>query len=89
MEKKVETEAKEELAELQVKKLEKPDALAEELLDAPLVHGGLWKAIWLMSWPLLISTFAMSTVGLVDVQVAAYLGKSAQSAFPRWLFSSS
>lgn len=80
MEKKVETEPGEELAELQVKQAKKPDALAEELLDAPLVHGGLWKAIWLMSWPLLISTFTMSTVGLVDVQVAAYLGRSAQAA---------
>ncbi len=54
--------------------------LSEELLDAPLVHGGLWKAIWLMSWPLLISTVATSIVGAIDVQVSGYLGKEAQAA---------
>lgn len=55
-------------------------SLPDEVLDAPLVHGGLWKAIWLMSWPLLISTVATSIVGMVDVQVSSYLGSSSQAA---------
>ncbi len=59
---------------------ESKSALSEELLDAPLIHGGLWKAIWLMSWPLLISTVATSVVGFVDVQVSGYLGPTAQAA---------
>lgn len=58
----------------------KKQSLPDEVLDAPLVHGGLWKAIWLMSWPLLISTVATSIVGMVDVQVSSYLGSSSQAA---------
>jgi len=54
--------------------------LSEDLLDAPLVHGGLWKAIWLMSWPLLISTVATSVVGVVDVQVSGFVTSAAQAA---------
>lgn len=54
--------------------------LPEEILEAPLVHGGLWKAIWLMSWPLLISTVATSVVGVIDVQVSGYLTSAAQAA---------
>ncbi|MBX9686337.1 MAG: MATE family efflux transporter [Candidatus Obscuribacterales bacterium] len=54
--------------------------LSDEILSAPLVHGGLWKAIWLMSWPLLLSTVATSFVGAVDVQVSGYLGPEAQAA---------
>src|SRR5579883_3141310 len=81
MEEKIDTkEIEVNSSNLQAKTDKQADRLAEELLDAPLVHGGLWKAIWLMSWPLLIGTFAMSLVSLVDVQVAAYLGKSAQAA---------
>ncbi len=56
------------------------NALAEELLDAPLVHGGLWKAIWLMSWPLVISTVATSIVGTVDLKISGTLGAAAQAA---------
>ncbi len=56
------------------------NALSDELLDAPLVHGGLWKAIWLMSWPLIVSTVATSVVGAVDVKVSGQLGASAQAA---------
>jgi putative MATE family efflux protein len=48
--------------------------------DAPLVSGSLWKAIWLMSWPLLLTTVAGSIVGLVDVQVAGLLGPASQAA---------
>ncbi len=55
-------------------------ALPEDILEAPLVHGGLWKAIWLMSWPLLISTVATSVVGVIDVQVSGYLTSAAQAA---------
>lgn len=55
-------------------------ALSDEILDAPLVHGGLWKAIWIMSWPLIVSTIASSVVGFTDVQVSGYLGSAAQAA---------
>lgn len=48
--------------------------------EAPLIHGGLWKAIWLMSWPLLLSTVATSIVGAVDVQVSGFLGPTSQAA---------
>lgn len=65
---------------LDVKPGQKKQGIPDELLDAPLVHGGLWKAIWLMSWPLLISTVATSVVGVVDVQVSGYLTSAAQAA---------
>ncbi len=48
--------------------------------EAPLVSGTLWKAIWVMSWPLLAATTATSVIGLVDVQVAGRLGAASQSA---------
>lgn len=52
----------------------------EEKRAAPLVHGSLWQAIWVMSWPLLVTTVSASVIGMVDVQVAGYLGASAQAA---------
>ncbi|HEY9791081.1 MAG TPA: MATE family efflux transporter [Candidatus Obscuribacterales bacterium] len=56
-------------------------AIAEVALsEAPLVSGSLWKAIWVMSWPLLLTTLAGSIVGLVDVQVSGLLGAPAQAA---------
>jgi MATE family multidrug resistance protein len=47
---------------------------------APLVTGNLWRAIWIMSWPLLLTTVGNSAVGLVDVKVSSYLGSSSQAA---------
>jgi multidrug resistance protein, MATE family len=47
---------------------------------APLVEGSLWKAIWLMSWPLTLQTVAVSIVGMVDVQVAGLISHTAQAA---------
>ncbi len=46
----------------------------------PLVTGNLWRAIWIMSWPLLLMTIANSFVGLVDVYVASFLGSNTQAA---------
>jgi len=46
----------------------------------PLVTGNLWRAIWTMSWPLLLMTIANSFVGLVDVYVASFLGSDTQAA---------
>ena len=46
-----------------------------------LVTGSLWKAIWTMSWPLLLLTSSNSLVGFVDVQVSGRLGSAAQVAF--------
>ncbi|MBS1952596.1 MAG: MATE family efflux transporter [Cyanobacteria bacterium SZAS-4] len=48
--------------------------------EAPLVSGNLWKAIWVMSWPLLVATMATSLVDLVNVQVAGRLGSASQAA---------
>lgn len=47
---------------------------------AVLVRGNLWRAIWDMSWPLMITTITSSIVGMADVQVAGYLGAPAQAA---------
>ncbi len=47
---------------------------------APLVEGSLWRAIWIMSWPLMITTVTSSIVGAVDIQVAGILGSAAQAA---------
>lgn len=47
---------------------------------APLVEGSLWRAIWLMSWPLLLTTITSSIVGAVDIHVAGFLGSAAQAA---------
>jgi putative MATE family efflux protein len=46
---------------------------------APLVEGSLWHAIWSMSWPLLLTTFSASIVGIVDLQVAGTLGSAQQA----------
>lgn len=48
--------------------------------EAPLTQGSLWKAIWIMSWPLVLTTVAGSIAGMVDIQVAGYLGSTAQAA---------
>src|SRR5205814_10076497 len=49
-------------------------------LQAPLTEGSLWRAIWVMSWPLMLTTIAGSAVGIADVQVAGYLGSDTQAA---------
>lgn len=51
-----------------------------EVDDAPLTQGSLWKAIWVMTWPLMLTTMTSSIVGMVDVQVAGMLGASSQAA---------
>ncbi|MBX9771630.1 MAG: MATE family efflux transporter, partial [Candidatus Obscuribacterales bacterium] len=57
------------------------ESLAEATASkAPLVEGSLWRAIWIMSWPLMISTITSSIVGAVDIQVAGILGSAAQAA---------
>lgn len=48
--------------------------------EAVLVRGSLWRAIWDMSWPLMITTIGASLVGMADVQVAGFLGPSVQAA---------
>ena len=45
-----------------------------------LVEGSLWYAIWIMSWPLILTTVAGSITGMVDIQVAGLLGSTAQAA---------
>lgn len=52
----------------------------QEAGPATLVRGNLWRAIWDMSWPLLITTIGTSIVGMADVQVAGYLGADVQAA---------
>jgi len=48
--------------------------------ESSLVHGSLWRAIWSMSWPLLLTTTSSSLIGLVDMQVAGSLGSTQQAA---------
>jgi len=45
-----------------------------------LITGNLWRAIWVMSWPLLITTVATSFGGFTDLYVAGYLGSASQAA---------
>lgn len=47
---------------------------------APLVTGSLWRSIWIMTWPLMITTIGSSIAEMVDVHVAGMLGSSAQAA---------
>lgn len=58
----------------------KETSLESTAHEAPLVSGNLWKAIWDMSWPLLVATIAGSLVALVNVQVAGRLGAASQAA---------
>lgn len=48
--------------------------------DGILTEGSLWKAIWVMSWPLMLTTICSSLVGLTDIQVAGLLGPAQQAA---------
>ena len=59
-----------------------PDLKPDPKIDrgASLVTGNLWRAIWVMSWPLLLTTIGNSVVGLTDVKVSSYLGASSQAA---------
>ena len=59
-----------------------PRPLLKEKSEAEdvLVTGSLWKAIWTMTWPLLLTTTSSSLVGLVDVQISRQLGSAAQAA---------
>ncbi len=45
-----------------------------------LTQGNLWKVIWRMSWPLLLTTIAASLVGMTDLFVAGRLGSAPQAA---------
>lgn len=48
--------------------------------DGVLTEGSLWKAIWVMSWPLMLTTICSSLVGLTDVKIAGSLGAAQQAA---------
>jgi putative MATE family efflux protein len=48
--------------------------------ESMLVQGNLWQAIWVMSWPLLLTTISSSLIGLVDMHVAGMLGSGPQAA---------
>lgn len=49
-------------------------------LTANLATGSLMKAIWSMSWPLMVTTVSSSLVGLADMHVSGYLGSKSQAA---------
>ena len=59
---------------------------AHRAIEAPLTQGSLWKAIWVMTWPLMITTVTSSIVGMVDVQVAGTLGPTAVAFFTDRVF---
>ena len=56
------------------------DPQPAEKQKQPLVTGNLWRAIFTMSWPLLLTTIANSFVGICDVYVARFLGANIQAA---------
>ena len=56
------------------------DSQIAEKQKQPLITGNLWRAIWIMSWPLLLTTVANSFVGICDVYVARFLGSNIQAA---------
>jgi len=60
--------------------LETSDKPKWQASKAPLVSGSLWRAIWIMSWPLLLTTISGSIMGMVDIQVAGFIGSAAQAA---------
>jgi putative MATE family efflux protein len=59
---------------------DKTDDSKEKEAEDVLVTGSLWKAIWTMSWPLLLTSTSSSLVGFVDVQISKTLGSAAQAA---------
>ena len=59
---------------------ESEDVGKESSSGHDLATGSLWSAIWVMSWPLLLTTVAGSIVGMIDVQVAGLIGSAAQAA---------
>lgn len=60
--------------------LEESSSASDKSSETNLAQGNLWRAIWVMSWPLIITTVASSIVGVVDVQVAGWLGPDSQAA---------
>ncbi len=47
---------------------------------APLAEGSLWRAIWVMSWPLMLMTMSSSLISMTDVYMAGKLGSANQAA---------
>jgi len=47
---------------------------------APLAEGSLWRAIWVMSWPLMLMTMTSALIGMTDVYMAGKLGSANQAA---------
>lgn len=64
------------------KERQKPGSqpVEKSALTANLATGSLMKAIWSMSWPLMVTTVSSSLVGLADMHVAGFLGSSSQAA---------
>ena len=64
------------------KERQKQEKLPQEkgALTANLATGSLMKAIWSMSWPLMVTTVSSSLVGLADMHVAGFLGSASQAA---------
>ncbi|MBC8000046.1 MAG: polysaccharide biosynthesis C-terminal domain-containing protein, partial [Leptolyngbya sp.] len=61
--------------------MEAEAAVLEKLPLTPnLAQGSLMKAIWTMSWPIMITTLSSSLVGLADMHVAGFLGSETQAA---------
>lgn len=45
-----------------------------------ITSGSTWKAIWMMSWPLLLNMGTLAAANFVDIWVAGHLGADAQAA---------
>ena len=49
-------------------------------IDDLIVSGSTWRAIWHMSWPMMVQMFIISGASFVDVRVASELGSPTQAA---------
>jgi MATE family multidrug resistance protein len=56
------------------------DPQQAQTTEGALVQGSLWRAIWTMSWPLMLTTVSVSIIGLVDMYCAGTISAASQAA---------
>lgn len=55
-------------------------ALQASAQDDAIIRGSLWKAIWVLSWPLFLNMVTIAFASFADIWVAGKLGSQAQAA---------
>ena len=53
---------------------------AAKVCDDAITKGSLYKAIWIMSWPLFLNMITIAFASFADIWVAGKLGSTAQAA---------